>query len=261
MKKNNIIVKKKQKGLTYLYINRPKVKNALNIEMIDEIKETLKVLKSDSSVRVLIITGKDDCFSSGADLKWMESSKKLDFKDNKRDAIKFAEMLKEIEEFPKPTISLVNGHAFGGALGIIAVTDYSIADKNAKFSFSEVKLGIIPAMIGPYILRNIGLKNCKKLFLTGEIFDAVEAKEINLINEILTPDLFDNYISILFLKLLKGSPKAQTEIKKFLIAINSKYIDKDLIDKTAEEIARIRISEEAQEGLNAFLEKRKPGWI
>ena len=261
IKKQNIIVDKKKDGVVCLYFNRQEAKNALNMETIIELKENIKVLKYDNSVRILIITGTGDTFSSGADLKWMKSSKKLNFEDNKRDAIIFVEMLKEIDEFPKPTLSIINGHAFGGALGIIAVSDFSVANMQAKFSFSEVKLGIIPAMIGPYVLRSIGFKNSKKLFLTGEIFNTQIAKNINLIDEFLPSKEIEDYTSQLIAKLKTGSPKAQKEIKEFLRNIYSSKIDKALINKTADTISKIRVSKEAQSGIEAFLKKKKPNWI
>ena len=260
MIKKNIIIKEKVNGLMYLYINRPEFKNALDLITIIEIKKNLQALKLDKKVRGLVITGCEDSFSSGADLKWMKDSKELNFLENKKQALEFADMLKEIDEFPKPIISLVNGHAYGGSLGIIATSDYSVSVKNAKFSFSEVKLGIIPAMIGPYIIRSIGYKNSKKLFLTGEVFNSEVAKKINLIDEYLDPEDVYNYIKVLFAKLIKGAPTAQGKIKKFLNDIKSKNINEKLINFTADTISDIRVSSEGQEGLNAFLEKRKPKW-
>ena len=260
MTKENVVLKREKNGLVYLFINRPEVKNALNLEAIIDIKNTLEYLKSDKSIRVLVITGTEKTFSAGADLKWMKESKNLDFRDNKRDALLFADMLKEVDEFPVPTISLVNGHAYGGAIGIIAASDFSIAIHEAKFSFSEVKLGIIPAMIAPYVLRSIGFQNSNKLFLTAEVFDAAEAKKRNLIDEIIAGDSIDNYLKSLISKLIKGSPNAQKTVKEFLRNIMARSISEQLIDETANTIAKIRISKEGQEGLSAFLEKRKPNW-
>ncbi len=248
------------KGLVKLIFSNPKNKNAFNPEMIQEIKKALILLEKSNNCKVLIFTGEGDIFSSGADLAWMKESKNLNFEQNKKQAKDFTDMLSAIDNFTKPTISLVNGHAFGGALGVIAATDFSISTENSKFCFSEVKLGLIPAMIAPYILRVIGYKLTKQLFLTGELFEAQKALDIGLIDEIIDINNFENNNNNLISNLLYGAPQAQRKIKLFLNKINYRKINNDLINETVEQISKIRVSEEAQEGLEAFLEKRKPNW-
>ncbi len=247
-------------GIAKLLFANPKSKNALNPNMILEIKKALRFLQKSNQCRVLIFSGEGDTFSSGADLTWMKKSKNLSYKKNKEEALGFTQMLKAIDCFPKPTISLVNGHAFGGALGIIAASDYSLSLEKSRFCFSEVRLGLIPAMIAPYIMRSIGYKNTKKLFLTGEVFHAKQAKNIGLIDEIINIDDLDIGSSELLKNLINASPAAQNKIKLFLKKIYSKEINNSLINQTAETISKIRITKEAQEGLAAFLEKRKPDW-
>ena len=247
-------------GIVKLIFSNPKSKNAFNSTMIMEIKDALKTLDKSNKCKVLIFTGEGDVFSSGADLTWMKESKNLSFDENKKEARSFTNMLSAIDNFSKPTISLVNGHAFGGALGVIAASDFSISTEKSKFCFSEVKLGLIPAMIAPYILRIIGYKTTKQLFLTGEVFNAQKALSIGLVDDIINIRDFEKLKSSLINDLLYGAPLAQRNIKSFLKKINYRKIDNQLINETAETISKIRVSKEAQEGLEAFLEKRKPKW-
>ena len=241
-------------------LNNPKSRNAINSIMLDELLDCLNNLSRKKEIRVLIITGEGQAFSAGADLKWMKQSINLTLEENKNDAMKFSKMLRKIDEFYCTTIGIINGHAFGGGLGIISVCDFKIADSKSKFCFSEVKLGIIPAMIGPYILRSLGYNNTKKLFLTGEIFDADQAVTINLIDKFVSTQDIINERNILISKLLLGGPKAQTAIKTYLQNIYSKSISEDIIKYAAESIADLRVSEEGQKGIKAFLNKRNPDW-
>ena len=248
------------KGLVKLIFSNQKNKNAFSPDMISEIKKAIKFLEKSDNCKILIFTGEGDTFSSGADLVWMKKSKNLNYEKNKKEAYDFTSMLRAIDNFAKPTISLVNGHAFGGALGVIAASDFAFSTKTSKFSFSEVKLGLIPAMISPYILRIVGYKLTKQLFLTGELFEAKKALEIGLIDEIINIKNFERVKDSLIQNLLIGAPQAQKKLKLFLHKINYSKINNKLINETAHKIAKIRVSEEAQEGLDAFLEKRKPKW-
>ena len=249
-----------KEGIAKIFFSNPKNKNAFNPSMINDIKEAISFLKRSEKCRLLILSGEGNIFSSGADLEWMKKSKNLNFKQNKQEAKNFTEMLKDIDNFPKPTISFINGHAFGGALGIIAVSDFSLSIESSKFCFSEVKLGLIPAMIAPYILRSIGYNATKKLFLTGEVFGAKKALSFGLIDAVVKNFDFKANESRLIKNLLSSAPIAQRKIKSFLKKVSFKEIDSLLIDKTSETISKIRVTKEAQEGLSAFLEKRKPNW-
>lgn len=249
-----------KEGIAKIFFSNPKNKNAFNPSMINDIKEAISFLKRSEKCRLLILSGEGNIFSSGADLEWMKKSKNLNFKQNKQEAKNFTEMLKDIDNFPKPTISFINGHAFGGALGIIAVSDFSLSIESSKFCFSEVKLGLIPAMIAPYILRSIGYNATKKLFLTGEVFGAKKALSFGLIDAVVKNSYFKNNDTMLIQNLLSAAPIAQRKIKSFIKEVSFKKIDTMLINKTAETISKIRVTKEAQEGLSAFLEKRKPNW-
>jgi methylglutaconyl-CoA hydratase len=260
MTKKFIKIEKKKNGVFELIFNNPQSRNALNKIMLKEISESLDDLKLNKKLRILIITGVGKTFSAGADLDWMKAAKNLSLEDNKKDALYFSEMIKKIDEFSKPTLALINGHVFGGGLGIVSACDFSLAEENAKFCFSEVRLGLIPAMIGPYVVRSIGLANSRKLFLTGKVFDTKHALKINLIDEALPLSMLIDKKEELVNELLMGAPKAQEEIKNFLFDITNKDINESLINKTSQTIANIRTSSEGQEGIDAFLNKRKPSW-
>ena len=260
MEYNFIKIKFIKEKVFQISLNNPKSRNAINSIMLDELLDCLDNLSRKKEIRVLVITGEGQAFSAGADLEWMKQSVNLTMEENKNDAMKFSKMLRKIDEFYCATIAIINGHAFGGGLGILSVCDFKIADSKSKFCFSEVKLGIIPAMIGPYILRNLGYTNTKKLFLTGEIFDTEQAATFNLIDMFVGTQNIINERNILIDKLLSGGPKAQTSIKTYLQNIYSKSISDNLIDIAAESIAKIRVSEEGQEGIKSFLDKNKPSW-
>ena len=260
MEYNFIKIKNIKEKVLQISLNNPKARNAINSMMLDELINCLDDLSKKKEIRILIITGEGQAFSAGADLEWMKQSINLTFEENKNDAMKFSKMLRKIDEFYCSTVAIINGHAFGGGLGILSVCDFKIADSNAKFCFSEVKLGIIPAMIGPYILRNLGYANTKKLFLTGEIFDANEAVTLNLIDRFVRTKDIINERNILIDKLSLGGPKAQTAIKTYLHNIYSKSISDEIINYAAENIADLRVSEEGQKGIKAFLNKSNPDW-
>ncbi len=261
MKECFIKLEENEIGIVKLIINNSSSKNALNPTILNEITANLKNLKERDNLRLLIVTGAGNAFSAGADLEWMKASKGLSLSENKRDALNFSNMLKNLEEFPVPTLALVNGSAYGGGLGIIAACDFAVSFKEAKYCFSEVKLGLIPAMIGPYVLRVLGYKKTKYLFLTGKVFTAEEALKINLIDFIGNEDEVHNWLNKFKADILNGGPKAQKEIKNFLLKINNRSIDDALLDEASQSIASIRISEEGQEGIKAFLDKKKPKWV
>ena len=260
MEYNFIKIKVIKEKVLQISLNNPKSRNAINSIMLDELLDCLENLNRKKEIRVLVITGEGQAFSAGADLEWMRRSINLSLEENKNDALKFSKMLRTIDEFYCNTVAIINGHAFGGGLGVLSVCDFKIADSKSKFCFSEVKLGIIPAMIGPYILRNLGYTNTKKLFLSGEIFDADKATSLNLIDKFVETQHIINERNILIDKLLLGGPKAQTAIKTYLKNIYSKSISDDVIKYAAENIAALRVSEEGQKGIKAFLSKSKPDW-
>jgi methylglutaconyl-CoA hydratase len=211
-------------------------------------------------VRVVILAGRGKSFSAGADLNWMKAAGEASFDDNLADARKLAGMLKTLAELPKPTIARVHGAALGGGMGLASACDICIASAAATFATSEVKFGIIPSAISPYVLRAIGPRQASRYFLTAERIDAHKALEIGLVHEIVEPHDLDGAVHAQFEMLVDGGPKAQAEAKKLIRDIPGKCADDAIAEDTAQRIAKLRIGAEAREGLSAFLEKRSPHW-
>jgi len=246
-------------GVARITINRPDVRNAFNDEVIIEFCNLFQAIKEDDAVRVVVLTGAATAFCAGADLNWMQKVAGYDIEENVMDAEHMVDMLEFIDTCPKPVIGRINGPAMGGGCGLVAVCDMAIASSDAKFAFSEVKLGIVPAVIAPYIIRKIGIGPTRELFLTGERFDANRAKEIGLVNAVTPPETLDSVVESKIKLLLSSGPKAMGEVKKLVRAVP--YIDPKGIRKlTAELIANLRVSDEGQEGIAAFLGKRDAKW-
>ena len=261
MDKNNILTNHNKKGIFTITLNRPEVKNSFNESMIQNLHNAIKEIQDQKNFRILIISGNGDSFSAGADLNWMKKSIGFSKEENIKDASLFASMLKTLDNLKRPTIAKINGHTFGGGLGIIACCDYAVSVNTAKYSFSEVKLGLTPAMISPYIIRSIGEIWARRLFLSGEIFDAKLAININLLSKVVDSSDINNEINSLTKLLLKGAPNAQGECKKLIKKVVKLKRNKELINFTLENIAENRSSEEGKEGMSAFLNKSKPKWI
>jgi len=246
-----------REDIPWLILNRPEIHNAFNDQMISELREALRQGRQ-LSPRVLVLTGAGKSFSAGADLNWMRRMKDFSFEENYKDSLELAHLLYEIYTFPAPTIALVNGHAFGGGVGLIAATDIAISVKNAKFGLTEVTLGLVPAVISPYLLKRMGERNLKELCLTGKRITAEEAFKYGLLNEVVD-DIYKRGEEIIN-ELKKSSPHAQKVCKDLVRNIAEMTLG-EAISYTSEVIAKIRISEEGQEGMNAFFEKRRPGWL
>jgi len=244
-----------------LSINCPEVSNAFDEYVISELKQALIYLKGLTDIRALFLTGSGKHFSAGANLAWMQKMVHYDLEKNLQDAKELAMLMKNLNDFPLPTIAIVNGAAFGGALGLIAACDMAIAHDKASFCFSEVKLGLMPAVISPYVIKAIGEKAARRYFLTAEKFTAKKAKSLGLISEIYDDNNQQQLIQQLKKGLLQNSPDAMMAAKDLIQFIAKSPIDGTLIEETALRIANMRISTDGQEGLNAFLEKRKANWI
>ncbi len=247
------------RGVAYLTLNRPEKHNAFDAQLILRLTQELRKLAQDNKVRVVVLTGHGESFSSGADLTWMQSMVDFDAKTNQQDARQLADLMHELYHLRIPTIARVNGSAYGGALGLITCSDIAIAVDHAKYAFSEVKLGIIPAVIAPYIIAVMGVHAAKRLFLTGEIFTATEAYKMGLLHKIVNKDHLDEAVEKQIQSLLRGGPVAHREIKKLVHSYT--HINHESREATCKLIAQLRTSEEGQEGLKAFLEKRTPHWI
>ena len=261
MSKNKFetILFKVEKSVARITLNRPEVHNAFNDKMIEELGSIFDEIEKERGIRVVVVTGEGKSFCAGADLNWMRRVKDYSYEDNLTESLDLAEMLGKIYSSPKPTIARVNGAAIGGGTGLVAVCDIAVAATKAKFSFSEVKLGLIPACISPYVMKKCGEGKCREFFLTGERLTAEKAHSAGLINIVAEPDEIDSVVNDLVGKLVSSGPDAIKSCKELLRRVSEMSLEQAK-KYTAEVIAELRISDEGQEGMNAFLEKRKPKW-
>jgi methylglutaconyl-CoA hydratase len=248
-------------GVVRLTLNRPEIHNAFDDRQITELSAVLDELAGDDSVRVVVLTGAGRSFSAGADLNWMRRTSTYGESENLRDANALAALMKAMNELPKPTVARVNGAALGGGAGLVACCDVAVAADGALFGTTEVRLGIMPAVIGPYVIAAIGARQARRLMLTGERITAQEAARIGLVHEVVAQDQLDVAVERVVSDLLQGGPGAIAAAKRLVRDLSDRAIDQELIDDTARRIAALRASPEAREGLGAFLEKRKPDWI
>jgi methylglutaconyl-CoA hydratase len=244
-----------------LWMDRPDVFNAFNEQLIDELTRACEQLDKDAEVRVVVLGGRGTHFSAGADLNWMRRAAQASEQENLEDARRFARMLRTLSTLSKPTIARVQGAALGGGTGLAAACDMAVATADAVFSTSEVKFGIIPAVISPYVLRAIGPRHAMRYFQTAERISAERALAIGLVHEVAAVDQLDAAIAALVKPLLAGGPLAQKAAKDLIAAVQGRPLDDDTLEETARRIARQRRTDEAREGVSAFLDKRLPAWI
>jgi methylglutaconyl-CoA hydratase len=243
-----------------IVINRPERHNALDIAMIDEFHAALDQVAEDRHIRVLQIRARGTSFCAGADINWMRRMAEYDAASNIADAKRLAGLFEKIAFMTVPTICVVNGPAYGGGIGIVSACDFAVAAPNAEFVLSEVKLGLIPAVISPHIIRAIGANAAKRLFLTGAKFGAAEAQRLGLLSDVVPAADLDAAVAALTKQLLENAPEAMAEAKELVQFVASRPLGREVIDGTAERIAKRRASAEGKEGLSAFLEKRTPSW-
>ncbi len=253
----------KHEGVATLSLNRPETHNAFDADLIRQITTELESLDRDDSVRAVIITGAGSTFSAGADLNWMRSMANASEAENLADSLQLAKLMRTLNFLGKPTIARVNGAAYGGGVGLIACCDIAIGVEAAKFSLSEVKLGLVPAVISPYVISAIGLRHARRLFLSAEIFDSALALRIGLLHEAVPHAQLDETIDKTLHWLLKGGPIAQKEAKTLALRVSGHSLAtaEQQDHENAALIAKLRVSKEGQEGLNAFLEKRAAHWV
>jgi len=256
---DNLIVEKRN-TVAIVTLNRPEVRNAFDDAVIAELKKTFTELERDESVRVMVLAGNGPAFCAGADLNWMKRMAGYGYHENVGDARALAEMLASLDAMSKPTIARVHGAVFAGGTGLVAACDFAVGTAEAKFCFSEAKLGLSPATISPYVIRAIGERAARRYFLTAEVFDAAEAYRIGLLSALVAADQLDSSLDELLKNLLAGGPQALAKIKQLIRAVSGRALDDALIADTARRIAEIRVSPEGKEGIAAFLEKRKPFW-
>ncbi|WP_415289392.1 enoyl-CoA hydratase-related protein [Brevundimonas sp. S1H14] len=247
-------------GVVFVTINRPQKKNAFDAATIAALYEAFETLQGADRVRVVFIRGAGGTFSAGADLNWMRDAADWSESDNRDDAMGLAKMLKALHDVPALTVALVEGAAMGGGAGIVAACDMAVAVEGARFAFSEVKLGLIPATIAPYVIEAVGARRARQLFLTANIFDADYAAHAGLIDMVLPEGSVDEFISMLTDSLSANAPGAMGDAKRLVNDVAGEEIDNRLLEETAKRIARARVSAEGQEGVRAFLDKRAPNW-
>jgi methylglutaconyl-CoA hydratase len=253
-------VERRAHGVVWLTLDRPEIHNAFDDRLIAELSAELARLGKDDGVRVVVLTGAGRSFSAGADLNWMRRTATYGEAENLADARVLAKLMQTLNELAKPTVARVNGAALGGGTGLVACCDIVIASDRATFGTTEVRLGLIPAVIGPYVLAAVGARHARRLMLTGERISAAEAARLGLVHEVVAAEQLDSAVERIVADLLKGGPAALAAAKRLIGDLAGRPIDPGLIDDTAQRIAALRATPEAREGVGAFLEKRAPGW-
>jgi methylglutaconyl-CoA hydratase len=257
---SGLLVNIDERGVAKVTLNRPELHNAFDAQLIADLTEVFHALTIDPEVRVMVLAANGRSFSAGADLNWMQKMAAYSYAENLADAANLANMLASLNNMNKPTIARVQGSAFGGAIGLVACCDMAIGSKLSKFCLSEVKIGLIPATISPYVINAIGARASRRYFATAEVFSARRARRLGLLSEAVTEEELDSTIESLIEHILRNSPSAVSAAKKLILQVENKVIDQSLIDFTCEQIAQIRVSAEGQEGLQAFLQKRAASW-
>lgn len=247
-------------GVCTIRLNRPDIHNAFDDQLIVGLTDCLQEIGSDDNMRALVLTGRGKSFSAGADLNWMRRSADYGEAENLADARALARLMSVLNELPKPTIAKINGAALGGGVGLVCCCDIAIASEAARFGTTEVRLGIMPSVIGPYVVAAIGPRQARRLMLTGERIDAAQAKQIGLVHEVAAADRLDATVDTTVRHLLDGGPQAIRSAKALVHDLAATQITPKLIDETAKRIAALRATAEAKEGLGAFLDKRSPNW-
>lgn len=255
---NTIIIEKQDKVST-IWLNRPEAKNAFNPEMVGELIIACHELTHNKDTRLVILRGKGQQFCAGADIKWMKASGTYSSAQNEAESMLISDLLQAILNIPQPTICVAEGGVMGGAMGMLAVSDWVIAEENCKFGFPEVHLGIAPAVIWPYILRKVPTNKALQKAITGKPFSSNEALIINMIDSIHLSEEIEDKLSVLSAEILSAAPEGQREIKRLSRELQQ-YPSEKVIRRTIELLSTLKGSENGQEGLNAFIEKRVPEW-
>jgi methylglutaconyl-CoA hydratase len=243
-----------------VWLNRPDVHNAFDDALIAGLTAELQRLDALAEAKVVVLAAQGKSFSAGADLNWMKRMAQYSEEENLRDARALASLMRTLHGVGKPTIARVQGAAFGGGVGLVACCDIAVASKEALFCLSEVRLGMIPSVISPYVIAAMGQRAAQRYFLTAERFDADEAKRVGLVQGVVAPKDLDEAVATMASHLLKGGPAALAAAKKLIADVSRHPIDDALVEETARRIAALRVSPEGREGIAAFLEKRKPDW-
>ena len=257
---STIELEKDSRGVATLWLDRPEKHNAFNAQMIDELIRALQQVAEDERVRFLLLRGRGKHFSAGADLSWMQASAGLDYAANLNDAHQLGELMSRLYHLPCPTLAVVQGAAFGGAVGLVACCDIAVGASDATFSLSEVRIGLVPAVISPYLVQAMGERATRRYALSAERFSGERAGELGLLGECYPAAELEAEVEQWVANLLHNGPQAMRAAKALLQEVGSGVLDERIRPRTEQVIASIRVSEEGQEGLGAFLQKRKPAW-
>jgi methylglutaconyl-CoA hydratase len=260
MNEPSVIVTKDARGVATVAINRPQVRNAIDDTVIRSLTDAFKTLGADGETRIVVLTGRGVAFSAGADLGWMRRMATGGEAENFASAKTISAMLRTLNELPKPTIARVNGAAYAAAVGLIAACDIAVAVEEAVVSISEVRIGLVPSTISPYVLAAIGARAARRYFLTGEPFSAADACRLGLVHKVVAQTALDEAIEGVISDLLAGGPHSQSRAKRLIAQVGGRPVDDALEALTARSIAEARASPEGREGIEAFLNKRKPAW-
>jgi methylglutaconyl-CoA hydratase len=258
---SEVITEIDDRGVAWVRLNNPDKHNAFDDHIILQLTHAFAAVAANADVRVMVLCSEGKNFSAGADLDWMKRMATYSYDENLQDAQALALMLKTLHQMPQPTVARVQGAAFGGAVGLVSCCDMAVATSAASFCLSEVKIGLVPATISPYVITAIGERAARRYFTTAERFDAHKAMQIGLLTEVVDAENLDDQINLLNEAVLANGPEAVVAAKQLVSDVSGQTIDQSLIDHTCEVIATIRVSQQGQEGLNAFLEKRKPNWL
>lgn len=261
MSDSNLILDVRSNGIATITLNRAEIHNAFDDTLIAELSKAIQQLDHNDSVRIIVLAAEGKSFSAGADLNWMKRMAGYSWEQNYQDSLQLAGLMQTLYECSKTTVAVVQGAAFGGGVGLVACCDIALASDKSLFCLSEVKLGLIPSVISPYVVKAIGERNAKRYFATAEKFDATEAKNINLVHKIFPHAELADAAEDFLQKALANGPKAMYQAKRLVNYVNHRSIDEDLIRETAQRIADIRASKEGKEGVSAFLEKRPANWF
>jgi methylglutaconyl-CoA hydratase len=255
-----LLIETDSRGVAHLVMNRPERHNAFDESLISELTEALFELSADTSIRAVVLRGAGRSFSAGADLEWMRRVADYSEAANREDAAALALLMHTLDGLPKPSLALVQGAAYGGGVGLVACCDIAIAAGDAKFALSEVRLGLIPAVISPYVIAAIGPRQARRYFQSAEVIPAARAREIGLVHEVVPAADLAARGELLLATLLEAAPGAQAEAKDLVALCAGRAVDEPLLAETGRRIAARRASGEGREGLSAFLDKRLPAW-
>jgi len=260
MSESPVLITKDARGVATIAINRPQVRNAIDDRVIHSLTDAFKTLGADGETRIVVLTGRGVAFSAGADLGWMRRMAAGSEAENFASAKTISALMRTLNELPKPTIARVNGAAYAAGVGLIAACDIAVAVEAAMFSISEVRIGLVPSTISPYVLAAIGARAARRYFLTGEPFSAADACRLGLVHKVAPPTGLDEAVEEVISALLAGGPHSQSRAKRLIAEVAGRPVDDALEALTARSIAEARASPEGREGIEAFLNKRRPAW-